>query len=297
MFFGGPRFRELIPEFISHHDMYSDDRRTTASNLRILARHLGELRLKEIALPQIESFLAARVQEGVGRSTLNRQRATLSRFFSWAIARGHHPGPNPVKAVQKFKEAPGRERFLTEVEAERLLLAAAGHIKPVIMAALHTGGRLGELLALRWADIRWDVPPHGLITFRKETTKSKRQRSVPISEDLAKCLRGLKRRQPDDRIFGFRGEGLRSIRTAFESARERAGLGELRFHDLRHTFASWFVQNEGDVYRLQNYLGHSTIKMTQRYAHLSETFLQEGVRHFGPPKQQSPTRQSEDPQV
>lgn len=297
MFFGGPRFRELIPEFISHHDMYSDDRRTTASNLRILSRHLGELRLKEIDLKSIESFMAARVQEGIGRSTLNRQRATLSKFFSWAIARGHHPGPNPVRLVVKFKESPGRERYLTEVEAQRLVIAAAEHVKPVILAALHTGGRLGELLQLRWADIRWDVPPHGLVTFRKETTKSKRARSVPLSKDLAKLFRGMKRRQPDDRIFGFRGEGLRSIRTAFESARRKAGLEELHFHDLRHTFASWFVQNEGDVYRLQNYLGHSSIKMTQRYAHLSEAFLQEGVRHIGPPRPQSPTRQSEESEV
>ena len=294
MFFGSPRFRDLIPEFLAHQGLYSDDRRTTASNLRILARTLGDLPLRSIHLAQIEDFVAARIGAGVGRSTLNRQRATLSRFFSWAIGRGLHPGPNPVHELRKFRESPGRTRYLTTEEAGKLHMAAAHHLKPILVAALCTGGRLGELLALRWRDVDLEA---GLVTFRKETTKSRKERWVPVSQDLAECLRSLRRGIPEDRIFSFRGEGLKSVRTAFARARKKAGLQDVHFHDLRHTFASWYMQNGGDLYRLQKYLGHASIAMTQRYAHTSESFLRDGVQYIGPPKSKSPRRGSGETEV
>jgi len=294
MFFGGPRFRELTAEFIQHHNLRWEDRRTTASNIRILERSIGDLRLKDITLLRIEAFQAARLEDGISKSTVNRQIATLSAFFSWAIKRGHHPGPNPARDVETFKESPGRMRFLTETEADRLILAASEHLKPILVAALHTGGRLSELLSLRWSDVNWDVPPYGMLTFRKETTKTRKARSLPLSPELARCLRGIRKRPADDRIFGFRGEAVTSIRTAFESARRKAGLDDLHFHDLRHTFASWYVQNTGDIYRLQKYLGHGTMKMTQRYAHLSQSFLQDGVEFIGPPRHRSTQSQSDD---
>ncbi|MCZ6696139.1 MAG: site-specific integrase, partial [Acidobacteria bacterium] len=85
--------------------------------------------------------------------------------------------------------------------------------------------------------------------------------------------------------FTFNGQPMKRLTTAFDRARRRAGLGEdVTFHTLRHTFASWFMMNGGDLYRLQRYMGHSTITLTQRYAHLSPDYMREGVEHFGPPK-------------
>lgn len=238
MFFGGPRFRELIPQFLSFQTLYSEDRRTTPSNLRILERYIGALKLPEISPQAIEKVMAARLAEGIGRSTINRQLATLSRFFTWAIAQKHFAGPNPVRQIRKFKESAGRTRFLTSEEASKLLLASPPHLKRVVTAALHTGGRLGELLALRWKDIDLD---HGVILFRRETTKSKRERIIPMSPAVAEMLRTMRRGPAEEPVFGWRGEGLKSVRTAFENAREKAGLPDLHFHDLRHTFASWYV--------------------------------------------------------
>ena len=89
-----------------------------------------------------------------------------------------------------------------------------------------------------------------------------------------------------DREFVFTryGKRMQDVRTAFEKARGRAKLGrEVTFHTLRHTFASWYVINGGDPYRLQGFLGHSTIALTQRYAHLSAEYQRAGVQFFGPP--------------
>lgn len=293
MLFGKPRFRELTPEFISFKRLYSEDRRTTASNVRILERWLGDDRIDEIGARQIERFISDRLERGIGRSTLNRQRATLSRFFSWAIERGYHPGPNPVRQVKKFRESTGRTRYLSEDEYSKLFLAAAAHLKPILLAAVHTGGRMGELLALRWQDVDLEG---GFVTFRKETTKNGRERFVPLSQDLAAHFRS-RRRPPEGPVFAFRGEGLKSVRTAFERARRKAGLTGLRFHDLRHTFASWYVQNGGDIKRLKDYLGHSSLSLTERYTHLSTKFLADGVQYIGPPRARSPMRGDEKPGV
>lgn len=288
LFRGGKRFAEVTGEFLQHRSLYSEDRRTAPSNIRILTRYLGQLRLTEIRAEEIEKMIAARIAEGVGRATINRQRATLSKFFSWAIARGYHPGPNPVKGVMKFRESPGRTRYLSDDEAKRLILAAAHHLKRIIIAALHTGGRLRELLALRWADVDLD---RRVLIFRRETTKSRRERIVPIDDELLAVLKGMRPGPGQDLLFQYNERALKNVRTAFQTARHKAHLDDAHFHDLRHTFASWAVMNGLDIYRLQTYLGHSSISLTQRYAHLSGEFLQDGARFFGPPRS---ARRSED---
>ncbi len=290
LFRGGKRFVDVTAEFLQHRSLYSDDRRTTPSNIRILERHLGELRITDITPKEIEAMIAARISEGVGRATVNRQRATLSKFFSWAIGRGYHPGPNPVKGVMKFRESPGRTRYLAPEEAKKLILAAAHHLKPILMTALHTGGRLSELLALRWADLDLD---RRVLVFRKETTKSRRERIVPIDDELVTLLRALRPGAGQDLLFDYNGRGMKNVRTAFSTARRKAGLEDIHFHDLRHTFASWAVMNGLDIYRLQTYMGHSTISLTQRYAHLSGEFLQDGARFFGPPRSARRTDEKE----
>ncbi len=274
-------FEDLACEYLAYQAPRSRSLRSLASNLRILARYLGRSPLSEIGPAQIEAMIGQRLKEGMSRGTCNRQRAGLSGFFTWAISRGYHPGPNPVKGVKQFRESAGRTRYLSEEEAKRLILAAAVHLKKIIVAALHSGGRLSELLTLRWADV--DLERH-VIVFRRENTKSRRERVVPIDPELDATLRSLRPGPPADLVFEYNGRRMKSLRTAFEHAREKAGVPDVHFHDLRHTFASWYIQNGGDPYRLQKYLGHSTMAMTERYTHLSPAFVQDGVRFFGPPR-------------
>ncbi|MEE8536747.1 MAG: site-specific integrase, partial [Acidobacteriota bacterium] len=158
--------------------------------------------------------------------------------------------------------------------------------KPIVIAALQTGGRRREILQLPWEDVDLE---RGVLYFDQTNTKSGKQREVPISPALAAELRERRKVRAiggDAReyVFTRHGKRLGSITSSFETARRRAGLGEdVTFHTLRHTFASWYMINGGDLYRLQKYLGHSTIALTQRYAHLSPAHLKAGVQFFGAP--------------
>ncbi|MCZ6669926.1 MAG: site-specific integrase, partial [Acidobacteria bacterium] len=128
-----------------------------------------------------------------------------------------------------------------------------------------------------------------LLFFSQTNTKNAKLREIPMTPLLALTLKERARVRAisgDAREYVFTryGKRLGDIRTAFHVARKRADLGkEVTFHVLRHTFASWYMINGGDLYRLQKYLGHSTIELTQRYAHLSKDYLKEGVRYFGAP--------------
>lgn len=204
-------FGALSTEFLAFAIIYTRTRRTVESNVRILKRHFDPMPVVGIGAKEIQAFIAARIGAGVGKPTINRNRSCLSTFFTWAIEQGYHPGPNPVRQVRKFREAKGRLRYLTSDEYDRLRLAAAHHLKPILVSAVHTGGRLGELLALRWGDIDLD---HGVLYFRAETTKSGKERQLPIHEDLAPVLRELRPGRPSDPVFAWGGRPLKCVRLA-----------------------------------------------------------------------------------
>ena len=282
---------DVADEFLAYQRIYTEDPQTSEFNLRILKRYLGARVLVEIEPRDIEAMIAARLQDEIARSTINRQCATLSKLFSWSIERGYHPGPNPMKRIRKFRESPGRVRYLTPDEASRLELAAAHHLKPIIVAALHTGGRLNEVLSLTWGDVDFD---RGLVSFRRENTKSRKERQVPLSPQLLANLKRLRPGPPDEKIFEYNGRELTSVRTAFLRACKKANLGrDVVFHTLRHTFASWFTMNGGDPYRLQRYMGHSSMTLTQRYSHLSQDYIRDGVQFIGPPAPKSRAQDEE----
>jgi integrase len=279
-------FGAVVEEFLEKHASLCRDPLSYRHKTQVLLRAFKGMMLQEITTMAIEDFIAGRLGEGISRPTANRLRAVLSKIFNWAINRGYYGGANPVRNVRKFAESPGRVRFLSGEEAERLITAAPEHLRPVIIAALHTGGRRREVLSLKWEDI--DIE-RGVLYFDQTNTKSGKQREVPIDRDLEAVLREMKNTprlgpDPRGRVFTRHGRPLRDIRTAFEAARERASLGQdVTFHTMRHTFGSWFMINGGDLYRLQKYLGHSTITLTQRYAHLSPDYLKDGTRFFGAP--------------
>ena len=138
--------------------------------------------------------------------------------------------------------------------------------------AIHTGIRQGALLGLRWCDVKWMPKPQ--IHVPDRLSKNRRSYVVPMSPTVREALRGLSERAgftgSEDFVFCKRdGSRRRSIRTAWDHACEKAGLQNLRFHDLRHTAASRIVMAGGTLYDARQHLGQRTAAMTQRYAHLS----------------------------
>ncbi len=281
-------FTEMVEEFTKRHVTQLQDQSGYSVSLRALARHFEGKTMQEITPGAIQQFVSARLAEGVSKATTNRNRACLSMMFTCAKEWGYCAGENPVAAVKPFKEPPGRTRFLSAEESDRLMECAAPHVRPIIMTMLHSGGRVTEVLRLRWSDVDLE---RGVLYFDKSSTKSGRQRELPVSPELAGMLidrrkvRAIGERGGDAYIFTWSGKPLQRFGGAFTTARKRAGLGaDVTPHTCRHTFASWFMINGGDLYRLQKYLGHSTIALTQRYAHLSKDYLKAGVEFIGAPR-------------
>lgn len=281
-------FDDMVKEFLERHAKARRAYPSFESNAEILKGYFSGKMLQEIGPKAIEDFRAARLAEGVSEATINRQRSTLSKIFNCAIDWGYYCGENPVRRVKPYDESPGRVRFLSADEAAMLIEKSTTYLRPIVVTALHTGGRRGEILALRWEDV--DLG-RGVLYFDQTNTKSGKQRELPIDPELAAVLREQKKVRSitgDAReyVFTWRGRAVSCITTAFEKARERAGLGEdVTLHTLRHTFASWYMINGGDLYRLQKYLGHSEIALTQRYAHLSPDYMKAGVEFFGAPRE------------
>jgi len=276
----------MVKQFLKRHAALSRNPQTFRVRARPVLRHFKGMTLQEITPGHIQDYIAARLREGVSKATTNRERAFLSALYACASRWGYFGGDNPVKAVKAFPESPGNERALTESEAKRLIDAAAKHLKPVILLALHTGARIGETLKLRWADIDLGA---GMITFIQSNTKSGRGRSVPLDDVLIDMLkerrkvRSIREDDPEGYVFTWQGKPMKRVATAFKRARINAGLDDaVTPHTLRHSFAAGFVSRGGDVFRLQRFLGHSTIGLTQRYGRHSAEYLQDARRYFGP---------------
>ena len=171
-----------------------------------------------------------------------------------------------VPRIRLEREAEGRVRWLEADEEARLLDACRASRNPwlagIVTVALETGLRRGELLGLTW-----DRVDLSRAVIRLELTKNGRRREVPMRQAVYDVLASL----PEPR----QGKvwKLRDIRTAFENAVEVARLDDFHFHDLRHHFASWFMMNGGQLLALKEILGHRSLRMTERYAHLAPEHL------------------------
>jgi len=146
-----------------------------------------------------------------------------------------------------------------------------GHLRSIVIAALNTGMRRGEILALRWADV--DL---GNRKITVKNTKNNETKVIPINQTLYEELLNLSKESDGEYVFS-NGEGQRfgDIKTGFLSALRRAGIEDFRFHDLRHTFGSQLVMQGIDLKTVQQMTGYKQIKMTMRYSYLSPEYVQE----------------------
>jgi integrase/recombinase XerD len=255
-------------------------RPTTRSNylmhMRVLREHFGDRYIDEIRKAHIAAFIAEQRRRALKPCTVRRYLATLSSLFSFAERSGW-TAQNPLARFDRrsLPEAAPRTRFLSRDEFRRLLACADDHLKPILEVAVETGMRAGELLTLTWSKVDLDRRE-----VRLEDTKSKRPRVVPLTDRAVAALVASRYVHEGPYVFTNPNTGHRytTLKKAFHGACRRAGITDFRFHDLRHTFASWAVQNGMDLYRLSRILGHATLQMSTRYAHLGTDQLHEAVR-------------------
>jgi integrase len=200
-------------------------------------------------------------------------------MFNLAIDWGYAKD-NPVRRVKLFSEKDNlKERILTDDEEEKLLEASTSHLRPIILTALHTGMRRGEILGLKWHQV--DLAKR---IIRVEKTKSGKNRFIPISEFLMLELVKLKKENGTSQ-FVFLNPRTRKpmtdVKTSFNAATRRAGIYGLRFHDLRHTFASRLVEMGFDLITVKDLLGHNSVITTQRYTHANAEQKKKAVHALG----------------
>jgi integrase len=272
-------FEEYAKEYVGYsrtHKKQSSAKRDETS-LRQILPFFESKKLSDITTRDIEQYQTLRSLK-VSPATVNREMETIKHMMNKAVD-WNYIQTNPAQRIRHLKTPPGRTRFLSFEERDRLLLECSGNpmLWAILLAALETGMRRGELMVLTWKDVDFD---RRSITLLR--TKNNEQRMVPISDVLFPILERLYIdrkgqyvfRKPDGRPYG-------NWRKAFENVCKRAGVEDFRFHDLRHTFASYLVMAGVDIRTVQELMGHKDIKMTMRYSHLSRPHLLKAVNMVG----------------
>ena len=269
-------------------DLRSAD--TIRCHAKTLYRHFSGQELPAITPSAIRRYNALRKAEGVANATVNRELSLLSAAINYARREWEWEVANPVPG-RKLKEPEGRVRWITRAEAQGLIQAAPDHLADFITLAVNTGCRCGELLGLEWNRV---VLGSGLFYLEAEHTKAGKRRSVPINQTAREALLRRMRFRAENcpnSLWVFAhpdGSRIQSVKRSFGTACRRVGIADFRIHDLRHTCASWLVSAGVPLLDVRDLLGHSTIRMTERYAHLAPerardavSLLDGGWSHFG----------------
>jgi integrase len=230
---------------------------------------------------EIERFKSDKLADTLSPKTINNcltiLRKTLAVAVDWQILK-------VVPPVKWLRVPSTKFDFLTFEEADRLIAAADGEWSAMITVALKTGLRQGELLALSWDDV--DLVAGRLVVSRNlsqgeiTTPKNGKTREIPLGDDV---LASLKRhRHLRGEVVFCQSDGRRLTKGETKHplwrACKRAGLRRIGWHVLRHTFASHLVMRKAPIKAVQELMGHSTVMMTERYAHLSPDVRKDAVR-------------------
>lgn len=263
------RFDEFAKLYLENHcNITRRHYERTRICINRLLEHFAEKYLNEITPWLVEKYRMERLKR-VKPGTMYQEIACLKSMFNRAKEWGKLL-ENPIRSVKNPRVKNERLRYLTKDEIDRLLNACrsldprAEHLYPIVLMALHTGMRRGEILNLKWSGV--DLENKQIVLT---DTKNKETRVIPLTNTLAETLREI-RREGDTYVFqNADGKPFRDVKRSFHTALKRAGISDFRFHDLRHTAASHMVMAGVDIFTVQEILGHKSIEMTRRYSHLS----------------------------
>ncbi len=278
----------MMERYISDHSKTSVASSTLENHERYannLKRIFDGVTLDEIDIQKVGDYRSMRIADGLGIPTLGHEITFLNAMLNAARNEFGWLKSNPLDNVKKSINKNNKKvitRWLLDDEEEELFKAFKEYpdkvwLKNMLIFALHTGMRQGELRGLQWKDIN----VRGA-TAHLDTTKNRNPRTVPLNNTAMKLLVGMhtKKSKSGDYIFhqGDKAElTKRTVQRQFATVVKKAEIKEFRFHDLRHTAATWMVQNGVDLYRVSKILGHKSIKETERYAHHCTESIRDGV--------------------
>lgn len=292
------RFKEAALEWFENHAKPRKAPGTVAENESLLRRDLipafGGMKLGDMA-PQHIDDLVLRLRKGMSDASVNRRLELIRSIFNYHKRR-RNVLYNPMDGVAFLKVDPKPMKFWTLEEGRTFLEHAQvkyegtpqEHVYLLYMLALNTGMRFGELLALKWSAV--DLSSGLIMVCRtlchhtrqvRETTKGRRIRHIPINDALYGLLEAAKARRGGVEWVLHTGDtpldenNIRSRHWDRDIA--ESGVSRIRIHDMRHTYASHFLMNGGELFKLQAILGHADIRTTMNYSHFSKAYLLENV--------------------
>lgn len=274
------KLKELIDLYLQYSKINKSSYESDVFSTNIFLDYIGNIAIDNITSSDLENFKEfLKTERNIKNATVNRYLHNLCRMFNLAIE-NKWMQINPFNSVKYLREDNHKIRFLSKEEEKRLfaeinkgkevigrdrkkkIIYPFKHIEPIIICALQTGMRRGEIFSLKWANIDKDFTYIELLK-----TKSGKVRKIPISAKLSEVLKSL----PQINEFVFNNPDTKSpfidIKKSFTSLLKAAKIENFRFHDLRHTVATRLVEKGVDLVVVQEIMGHSKIETTMRYAH------------------------------
>lgn len=244
-----------------HHVRGEKERERLTAIIKTM-KELGLHRADQLTVKAVKDYRVHMLNQGLKASSVNRHLAIMSGMFTKLIDAGEYHSEHPIRGIKAFKEGESEMSFLTASEIDTLLDLLDGDDRKAALLCLATGGRWGEVANLKGIHII-----QGKVMFMK--TKNGKRRTVPISSDLEALVKG------DKTGILLRPDYVR-VRTTLKAMKPDLPMGQA-VHVLRHTFATHFMMNGGNIITLQRILGHATIQQTMTYAHFAPDFLQDAV--------------------
>ena len=278
-------FEEVMLPYLRNASQHQRSYVTTTHRVKALRAEFTGVVMNDLDGQRVRAYTAMRHEAGVSAATINRELAALSAAINFCNVEFEWALPNPVKG-RTMREPEGRVRWITRAEVESLCRIARAQrngalLDDFIHLAVNTGCRKEEMLGLEWR--RVDLS-NRLIYLEGVHTKAGKRRSIPLNEGALDALKGRAayraEKCPGSAWVFARGTGERvtSVRQGFASACASAGLRDFVIHDLRHTCAAHLISAGVALAEVRDLLGHSTIMMTERYAHLAPARVRDAVK-------------------
>ncbi|SOZ35603.1 phage integrase [Cupriavidus neocaledonicus] len=266
------RLTELVDVWKTHHGSSLRAGADTYARLIAMCKAMGDPTADRFTAETFAEYRTSRQEAGISPGGINREHAYLRAVFNELRRLGIWKKENPLAGVRQVKQVERELTFLTLEQIRTLLANLEGSTETMLVSqvCLATGARWSEAEGLTKSQL-------GGGALNYTATKSGRNRSVPISAGLEEALRRHANHREEERLFG---DCYHTFRKAVSKSKLRLPDGQLT-HVLRHTFASHFMMNGGNILALQRILGHASLTMTMRYAHLAPEHLQE-VRTLNP---------------
>ena len=270
------RFKEYSENYVERYCKHNKATwESDKHSLKQFTDYFGNIYIGEIAVEKVEGFRRQRLESGVKRATVNRAVTSLKTMLNRAVI-NKDLRKNPILEIKNYTGETQRIRYLEKEELERLLKECPAHTRNVVVFAINTGMRKSEMFNLTWSAVDFE---NEIMFIHK--TKNKERRVVPMTQPVKVLLMNLKEHSKSEYVFANKkGIKLNSVRKSFVNAVKRAEIKDFRFHDLRHTFASYLAMEGVGLHVIGQLLGHKRIDMTMRYSHISDEYKAKAISNL-----------------